>query len=300
VMTIWGDVGSVSQELARFHWWVFPLALALAFTNYLIRFLKWQYYLSLLRIRIPWGESFLVFLSSLMLTVTPGKLGEVLKSYLLKRSRSIAMSITAPIVVAERLTDLLALIGLTLIGLSTYRFGLEATLASLGLVLACLLSLSMPSVAFKFLDFLGRIPLIRRFTPKLRIAYQSMRTMVTPRPLFFCTFLSMGAWWLECLAFYLVISGFEASSPSLLAATFLYAFTTILGALSFIPGGLGVTEGSMSVGLVQMGMLATSSHAVAATVIIRFATLWFAVALGVIAFTFYRRRLQPAPDQNPD
>ena len=106
----------------------------------------------------------------------------------------------------------------------------------------------------------------------------------------YTTALSVVGWGLECVAFYLVIGGFPEGAPVLLAAAFLYALTTILGAVSFLPGGLGVTDGSMAALLVTMGMLPTESVAVAATCIIRFATLWFAVLVGFVAYLVFRRK----------
>src|SRR5207249_4789587 len=91
--------------------------------NYLLRFLKWELYLRRLGVRIPLSDSFLIFLSGFSLTVTPGKVGEVLKSYLLREAHGVPMARTAPIVVAERLTDLVALALLAVVGVGTLLRG---------------------------------------------------------------------------------------------------------------------------------------------------------------------------------
>ena len=44
--SIWADVGRVGDALASFHWRYALLACLLAATNYAVRFLRWQYYLS--------------------------------------------------------------------------------------------------------------------------------------------------------------------------------------------------------------------------------------------------------------
>ena len=49
-------------------------------------------------------DSLLTFLSACVLTVTPGKVGEVLKSLLLFETHGVAVARTAPIVIAERVT----------------------------------------------------------------------------------------------------------------------------------------------------------------------------------------------------
>jgi uncharacterized membrane protein YbhN (UPF0104 family) len=118
-LTIWADAGHVAEALRQFAWRMAVLACALAAGNYLIRFLRWQYYLRVLGISVGTRDSLSVFLAGFALTVTPGKLGEAVKAFLLRASHGVALARSAPIVVAERVTDLLALLLLALVGVST-------------------------------------------------------------------------------------------------------------------------------------------------------------------------------------
>ena len=61
----------------------------------------------------------------------------------------------------------------------------------------------------------------------------------------------------------------------------------LAGAISFIPGGLGATEAVMISILIWKGV--GSPEAVASTLIIRLTTLWFAVVLGVISLSFFKK-----------
>src|SRR5690242_19654979 len=81
----YGDFRKVASEARAFRWELIPLILFVTLGNYLLRFLKWQYYLR--QIEVPglsWLDSFLIYNSGLGMTVTPGKVGEWLKSHLLK------------------------------------------------------------------------------------------------------------------------------------------------------------------------------------------------------------------------
>src|SRR5271165_345750 len=99
---VWRGLGSLGGQLARFHWWTFGAACGLALANYGIRWLKWEFYLSRLGIRgVHRFDSLLTFLSGFVLTVTPGKVGEVFKSVVLFEICGAPVSRTAPIVVAE-------------------------------------------------------------------------------------------------------------------------------------------------------------------------------------------------------
>ncbi|MGE0327381.1 MAG: lysylphosphatidylglycerol synthase domain-containing protein [Polyangiaceae bacterium] len=114
---VYSGISAVRASLGGFHWWTFAAALGLATFNYVLRFAKWEYYLARLDVRgVPKLESFLVFLSGFVLTVTPGKVGEVFKSAVLAETHEVPMPRTAPIVIAERLTDVIAVILLIALG----------------------------------------------------------------------------------------------------------------------------------------------------------------------------------------
>ena len=92
-----------------------------------------------------------------------------------------------------------------------------------------------------------------------------------------------------------MIRGFGATA-SLPLATFIYAATTVAGAVSFLPGGLGVQEGGMIGLLVAAGGGISEPAAFAATFVTRVCTLWYAVLVGVIALLVVRRAARVAVD----
>jgi uncharacterized protein (TIRG00374 family) len=278
--------------------WLF-VGLFLAALNYLFRFFKWHYYLRTLEIAVPLYESALIFVSGFALTVTPGKIGELLKSYLLRESHDVPIARSAPIVLAERLTDLVSLLFLSLLGASVWMTRQQRYLVAVGFGLCALLlfGLSFRRLGHAALDLLAKLP-PRRVTaalsPRLRTFYDAAYAILRPLPLFIAVLLSTAAWFFECLAFYYIMRG--AGAPvSLLLCTFIYALMTVAGALAFVPGGLGVTEGGMALLLSQLGGVARPS-AVTATLITRVLTLWFAVLLGVVALSLYGRRQPVAVD----
>ena len=114
----YGDFGETVRQLAGFPLTHLLAALALALLNYLLRFARWSFYLKVLDVNIPLATSALVFLSGLAMSITPGKVGEVLKSHLLQDRVGVPVSTSLPAVVMERLTDLVAVIILGLIGLA--------------------------------------------------------------------------------------------------------------------------------------------------------------------------------------
>jgi len=280
----------IGEALERFQWSAFAIACGLAFCNYLTRFLKWEYYLARLGIRgVPKLDSLLTFLSGLVLTVTPGKVGEVFKSLVLHQTHGVAVARTAPIVLAERLTDVLGIVILIVAGSVGFSGGLVWAAIGAALVLLILVAISSDKV-FSFLTgLMSRGPeRARKLVPKVEEAWASLRTMTTPSALIVPTLLSVGAWFLECLALWVILRGF-GENTSLLLSCFFYATATLVGALVPVPGGLGFTEKMLEGQLIGLGGVGKFT-ATSAMILVRFATLWFAVLVGFVALGLMRLR----------
>lgn len=288
-LALYGDVTKLRAAASGFAPGAVAFGFALAAGNYGIRVARWQYYLQCIDISLPIGESAVVFLAGFVMSVTPGKVGEVFKSLLLYEARGVSIARTAPIVIAERLTDLIALVLLTAVGSLAFEHGViiaavGAVLVS-GLVLVC----AYRPLGEAILGFGERIGPIARIMHKLHEAYESLLTMLRPGPLLFGTLLAVCAWGLECAALYVIVDGFPGLHIPWDSAVFAYSASTIVGALAMLPGGLGVTEAGMT-GLLQTlgGASMTKEVATAATILVRLATLWFAVGIGMVALAIFR------------
>jgi uncharacterized protein (TIRG00374 family) len=290
-LALYSGVGKIAQSLQHYAWWTFGAACGLALFNYVLRFFKWEYYLSVLGIRgVPKGESFLTFLSGFVLTVTPGKVGEVFKSLILFQLRQVPIERTAPIVVAERVTDLIGVIVLISVGSFSFPGGKGFAAFGAAVVLALLVFVSSPRLARRFLDLLPLLPgalgrAAGRIVPKVEVALDKLRELTTPRRLVWPTLLSIAAWTSEGVALWVILGGF-GSPPALPGTAFVYATATLAGALIPVPGGLGVTEGVIKGGLGPLGV--PDGTATAAMILVRFATLWFAVLVGFVALAILR------------
>lgn len=290
VFAIVSGVRQLGDRLAGYAWWTFGAALALAFGNYVLRFLKWQYYLATLEIRgIPASDSFLTFLSGFVLSVTPGKVGEVFKSLVLHQTHGVPAARSAPIVVAERLTDLIGVIVLIAAGSTRFKGGLVWAGAGSALVGSILVVIASRRLSMWMVSVVALLPGPgKRIAPKLREAYESLHALTRPKTLVLPTLLSIGAWFLECLALWIILLGF-GKAPSVLGASFFYATSTLAGALIPVPGGLGVTETVMRTLMTQLGDV-DRAGATGAMLLVRFATLWFAVLVGFAALSLLRRK----------
>jgi uncharacterized protein (TIRG00374 family) len=285
-----GDMREVGTSFSTFQWIYIPAILGFTLLNYVLR---WDYYLHRLAVhsKVNYLDSALMFTAGMVMAVTPGKIGEVFKSYLLKRVNNTPITTSAPIVLAERLTDGLAMLLLMALGLTLYP---PARLAFIVLLLGSIVGIVLlqfrPFVEW-VIALIERLPLGAKIAPRLRDIYESTLQLMGWKVILISTLISFVSWGFECLAFYyvLVALGIEGTGLLLLQATFIFAASTLFGLVSFLPGGLGASEAS-SAGLLVFLVGMSNGAASAATLIIRFCTLWFGVLLGIVALVWFSRR----------
>lgn len=277
LLIVYGDYDAVSSTIYSFDSKYLPILLALAFANYLLRSVKWHYFFRFLNIEISFKENLYVFFSGLMMAVTPGKFGEIWKSWLIRDLRGYDVHRTMPIVFADRMTDVIAIITLASFGIFIFRFSV-LSFSLVVLILAGMILLLRSELVM--------LRIFKRFET-LREAYTISKPLLNIKPLVIATAISMIAWFMECLAFYLTFKGFS-SEAGLFESTFIYAISSVAGALAMVPGGLGVTETSMTVLSTRLMML-DKSTAVAATLIIRAVTLWFSVVISLSTYFVFKK-----------
>lgn len=291
---LWFDVEPLRRTLVGYPWLVLVAALGLSATNYLLRFAKWELSLHWLRVReqapgLTRGRSLLIYLAGLSMSVTPGKVGEVLRSMLLRASDGVPFTRTAPVVIADRLTDLVALVLLAAVGVAERPEYAPVLVVTVVLVGTGAVVLGSPRLLGGMLDLLARVPRLAGVVDKGRPLVDSSVTLMRVGPLSWLAVLSVAGWGLECVGFWLIVDGFAGVDASLRTCTLLWSAGTLVGALSFLPGGLGATEGSLVVATTRLVAGATQAVALAASLLGRLATLWFGELVGGVALALFLR-----------
>src|SRR5690606_19348407 len=104
-------------------WFLASLAPALGANA--VKFARWYWYLR--RVTLPADrtiglrESAAIFMSGVLMLLTPGHVGEFVKSYYAASDGGPAAARTAPIIIAERATNMLGLVIVSLAGVFAYR-----------------------------------------------------------------------------------------------------------------------------------------------------------------------------------
>ena len=263
-------------------------AIGFAVMSFTLRILRWHFFLGSAGAHPSLLTSARTQLIGFSLTMTPGKVGEVYKCYLIERRTGVPTARTVPIVLVEKLMDAIAFSGLALLAASIApqladSVGTAArTLLIAGalcVTLAVLLQRARPDeVASLLLRFIGRARIGRRFASLAALAVAGSAEVLKPSILARNAMLSLAARTCDGLSLAWVA---WALGIDLTAVAAIFAFNSAgtLGGLSMLPGGIGVVEASMSVLLGTFG--AAPAAALAGTLAVRLLTFWLWVALGL-------------------
>lgn len=276
-----GDLAQVASALAHLHYRDLALIFGLSLLNYALRFGRWQWYLTTMGHALRPATSLLNYLAGFAFTMTPGKAGEAVRSVYLK-SHGVSYKESLAALLSERLLDLLAIVLLACVAVIWYDRYRWIVLFTGVLVLLGIWWITHPT----FLEALRRLSACRRFETlkwlphKLRVLFETSRALLQFPAIYGGLLLGLVAWGAEGMGLYYSVAGMGLA-VSASQAVGIYAVSILAGVLSFLPGGLGSTETVMGLLLLLSGV--DPAHAVAATLLCRIATLWFAIAIGFVA-----------------
>jgi uncharacterized protein (TIRG00374 family) len=260
---------------------IIPVLLGMSLVNYTARGLRWLLFARTLALGVPAASILLYYVAGFSMTTTPGKLGEIIRLYLLNRFHGCRYDRTLALLIADRLADGLAtmlVMVLTIASIAHAPAGLAgALIVALILVVLCVrpgLLLGVIDAAF------GRLRRFPRLFVRARRAIRALQTLARPKVVLGALVLGVIGWTSEGMSFTLLLHALGVSlAPAV--CVFIFAFAMLVGAVSVLPGGLGSTEATM-VGLLSLQGVPFET-AVVATGVVRVTTLWFAVALGLLA-----------------
>lgn len=263
-------------------------ALGFAGISFGLRALRWHFFLAAAGAQPPFWTSLKTQLIGFSLTMTPGKIGEIYKCYLVEQRTGVPTARTAPIILFEKLMDAVAFAALALAAAAVLPDGAESVSTAarmliiifvLAVALAAALHRLRPDEVARFLlRTIGRSPLGRRFASLVGLALIGSVDVLKGPLLARNALLSIAARACDGLSLAWAAWALGVHLPPV-AAIFVFNSSGMLGGLSMLPGGVGVVEGGMSVLLATLG--ASPGEAVAATLLVRLMTFWLWVSIGL-------------------
>ena len=282
IILLLSDLNKISQILTSVKIELYFLIFPLSFLTLLIQ--GWRYHLTLAKLDIvlTFKESFLIYLSGLSMTLTPGGAGSIIKSHILKKKTGRSFSNTTPIIIYEKWLELVAII--TIIGILLFWSNLleSQIIFGIGVFISIFVFIIFKkNIGLQFLNSIFlKFKFLKRFNIEIhefKTATKQLTTWKSFLELLGITYLSKI---IPMISVYLVFSIFDLNL-NIFSSSQIYFTSLIAGILSFIPGGIVITEGSFLGLTVKNGI--SFSTATVLVLLVRFMTFWFPTILGFIA-----------------
>ena len=278
------DFSIISEKISNFKINYLPLILLLVSVSWIPLIIKWHFLLKNSRINVPLTKSIAIFFSGSAFEITPGQIGILIKSQLLKTSSNISRTKTVPIVIVEKIYDLIGAILASVIGIII--LGMESYLIIIAISVLATIFFFMYHRRSSELVFnrITKLKFFSKYIDNMSEFYEVVKKSTNVKASTICILLALTYWFIISAAAYYTLIAFDVNLLDYLKVLAIYATSTLLGAISFIPGGIGITEGSIA-GLFTLNGVDVST-ALILGVMIRVLTLWYSVSIGFISLKF--------------
>ena len=284
------DWGAMRAALAGLHFWQLGVLLALSAANYLLRAARWRICVLALGLRSSARQDILTYLAGFGLTLTPGRLGELVRLRWLGRDSGAPLKKIAPMALVDRASDLLAvalLLALSVMLATGLSRAAPVALVAAAIAIAATRPRLLMALAGLGWQLTGRIGgRIARLFATIRHAARQLAVFSAPRIAIPVIGIGMLGWFAEGYAFYLLL-GWMGAPIDLWLAVGIFVFAMLGGGATGLPGGLGGAEAAL---LALLGLAGVPlAIGLPATLIIRATTLWFAILIGLVLLPIAER-----------
>ena len=278
------DFSIISEKISNFKINYLPLILFFVSASWIPLIIKWHFLLKNSEVDVPLTKSIAIFFSGVAFEITPGQIGALIKSQILKTSYNIPRTKTVPIVIVEKVYDLIgailaSVIGIIILGMEFYLI----IIAISGLVVIFFFMYHKPASEL-FFNRITKLKFFSKYIENISGFYETVQKSTNVRAATICILLALAYWFMVSAAAYYTLISFDVNILDYLKVLAIYSTSTLLGAISFIPAGIGITEGSIA-GLFTLNGIDVSTALILA-VMIRIFTLWYSVSVGFIALKF--------------
>ena len=167
IFVIFSDISLLVEKFQNFNFLFLIPAFTLVLLSYFVRGFRWDFFLKSLDIEIPLKKSLSLFFAGLGLSITPGKVGEVIKSHFLKKDHDQSYAKTAPIIFVERYYDLVGLLIISIIGIWFIDIDRTMVYVTLAIIVSALVISQQKKIVKKILEKFESISFLSKFAVKL-------------------------------------------------------------------------------------------------------------------------------------
>ena len=286
IFIAYSDFEEFSINISQFDFSYLPIILAFVFLGIMIKSLRQQLLYKQIGVFISFKTGILLFISGLSMEATPGGSGELIKSYYLKKKFGYPLAKTFPTVIMERLLDLTGIAGILLIvGLLLDNYSIISLMLILLSTLSLIFASGKKKKLFNFLlSIIEKIPILKKQVVSFSKSYQVFGELTSGKIMTKTLGLSFFVWMTDAIMIYFIFMGFNLNFDIIFSTFSMYS-SLLLGVLTMIPAGIGVTEVSFVEILKSEGVdTATSTSLI---ILFRLVTIWFLTVLGFCATRYF-------------
>ena len=278
------DYNTISEKISNFKINYLPLILFFVSASWIPLIIKWHFLLKNSEVDIPLTKSIAVWFAGVAFEITPGHVGVLMKSQILKTSFNISRTKTVPIIIVEKAYELIgailaSVIGIIVLGMEFYLI----IIAISGLIVIFFFMYHKPASEL-FFNRITKLKFFSKYVENISEFYEIVKKSTNVKAATICILLALTYWFLVSAAAYYTLIAFDVNILDYLKVLAIYTTSSLLGAISFIPGGIGVTEGSIT-GLFTLNGIDVST-ALILSIMIRIFTLWYSVSVGFVLLKF--------------
>ena len=280
VFLIVSDFNVIREKIFDFKTDYLPIILLLAPLSWVIVFFRWHLLLKNSNIIIPKKENFKIYMAGFAMSVTPGKVGELIKSQFLKSKYGVSRKNTLPIIISEYFYHMVGVLVVSILGVYYFEFSLYIIILTSALIITTLTIISSETVFKKFVNLISKRNFLKKYVSSISDSHIILKKSTRGKIFIISSGLSIAFWLTEVLIVYFVFLSFNILNFEFFKIAAIYTTSLILGMLSFLPMGVGVVEGSLAGFLNYEGI--DISIALTLVILIRIFTRWYGVIAGLI------------------
>lgn len=277
------DVSKISQNIMTMNLLNLLFAIIFWVCGNLIKVVRWHVFMKSIDDKIPFKKNFQYYLAGFAFALTPGRMGEILRSPYIKRDYGISISKTSAIVFIERFYDILGMTIILSIGLALIDFDKTILLIPIGMIIFIVIILTNKKYLLKLLNRMSKMKRFKNITSNFEELYDTSISLMKTKFFLIGTSVSIITYSLYSVAVYSLIVGLGGVIK--LEEIFVILPTSMfVAAISLIPAGIGVFDG----GMVGLLLLYDISYDVAITTSILIRLIGIGL-LSAIGFVFLKR-----------
>ena len=272
------DITKINESIMKMKPSNLLIAVFFLISGTLINAIRWHFFINEFTKKISFKQNIQYYLAGFAFVISPGGIGEIVRSPYIKRDYGVSISKTTSIIFVQRIYDLIGLTIVLSIGLIFIDYSKTILLVPISILFLIILILKNENRLLKLMNLVSKRKLFRNLDLNVEEIYDSIAKLLKAKFFILGCGISTISFIFYSTAIYFLITGLDAYL-SFQEIMVISTVTQLIAAISFIPGGIGVSEGGL-IGLFTLYGIDYET-AITTTILIRLISTGVFTAVGL-------------------